>query len=56
MVKVRKNFRFDSETLEMMDTLVVFLSSEKHIKLSHTTLIEMLVSERYEKLIKGDEE
>lgn len=52
MTKVRKTFRLDKETTDMMDTLIVFISSEKNLKLDRTKLIELLVSERYERLLK----
>lgn len=55
MTKIRKNYRLSSDVIEMMETLVVFLSSEKNIRLNETTLIELLVSERYERLLNGSE-
>lgn len=55
IVKVRKTFRFDEETIAMLDTLIPFLSSELNIKLDRTKVIEKLISERYELLLKGSE-
>lgn len=58
-MKITKSFRLDAEVIQMMETLIPFLSSEKNIKLNNTTLLEMLVSERYERLInesKGNSE
>lgn len=50
--KVRKNYRFSENTVGEMATLIAFLSAEKHIQLDETKLLEMLVSERYSKLLK----
>lgn len=55
MAKLRKSYRLSSEVVQMMETLIVYLSAEKNIKLNETTLLEMLVSERYEKLLKDSE-
>jgi hypothetical protein len=52
MAKVKKQFRLEEETVQMMLTLIPFLSSEKNIKLDQTKLIELLVSEKYEELLK----
>lgn len=55
MAKVSKHFRLDLEVIEMMETLIPFLSAEKNLKLNNTTLIEILVSERYQKLLKDSD-
>jgi hypothetical protein len=52
VVKIRKNYRLESDVVDMMQTLLSFVSAEKNIKLNETTLLELLVSERYEKLLK----
>lgn len=51
-MKIRKNYRLEQEVIDMMQTLIPFVSSEKSIKLNETMLIELLVTERYEKLLK----
>lgn len=53
MVKIKKDFRLDEETLYMMDTLLPFISAEKSIKMNRTSLIEMLITERYESYFSG---
>lgn len=55
MPKIKKQFRLEEETIDMMDTLLPFLSAEKGIKLDRTKLIELLVSDRYAQLLKKEE-
>lgn len=52
MAKVSKHFRLEEETVQMIDTLLPFVSSEKGIKFDRTKLIELLVSDRYSQLLK----
>jgi len=54
MAKKMKSFRLDQEVLDMMQTLVVYLSSEKSIKLNETMLLELLVTEKYKELVERD--
>jgi len=55
MSKIRKNYRINEEVVQMMETLIPFISGEKNIKLNETMLLEMLVSERYERFLKEQE-
>jgi hypothetical protein len=48
MPKVPVNFRFDKETLFLLDCLVLGMESETNIKLNRTKLLEMLVKEKYQ--------
>lgn len=52
MAKKMKSYRLEEEVLDMLETLKVFLSSEKSIKLNDTMVIEMLISERYKKMME----
>lgn len=55
MAKVQKTFRFDEETMDMLDTLIPFLSADLGIKLDRTKVLEKLISERYERLLNDSE-
>lgn len=55
MAKIKKDFRLEEEIIDMMDALIPFLSSEKNIKMNRTMLIEMLISEKYNDLLKRSE-
>lgn len=55
MPKIRKSYRIDSDVLDMLHTLLPFISAEKGIKLNETMLLELLVSERYARLLKDSE-
>lgn len=55
MPKVKKTFRLDEETIQMLDTLVPFLSADVGIKLDRTKVLEKLISDGYEKLLKESE-
>lgn len=47
LAKIKKDFRLEVETIQMMDTMIPFVSAEKNIKMDRTKLIEMLITERY---------
>ena len=49
--KIRKNYRISEEVVQMMETLIPFISAEKSIKLNETMLLELLVVERYKELL-----
>lgn len=55
MPKITKTFRLDVETVQMLDTLVPFLSSDVGVKLDRTKVLEKLISDGYEKLLKDSE-
>lgn len=55
MAKIRKTFRFDEETIDMLDSLIPFIAADLGIKLDRTKVLEKLVSERYERLLKDSE-
>lgn len=52
MTKIRKNFRFEEETIQKIEMLKEHLSKQMHVKLTETSLLEMLVSERFETVTK----
>lgn len=55
MPKVIKTFRLNEETIQMLDTLVPFLSADVGVRLDRTKVLEKLVSDGYEKLLKDSE-
>lgn len=51
MTKVRASFRFDQETLDMIDTMIPFVSSHIGVRLDRTKLLEKIVKDSYDNLL-----